>query len=251
MNDLEQLIRYLDGELTEEQKILFQEQLKNNHALTDNLEIIQDINQILGDKQIATFEDNLKEVEHVLFRNSEIKKERATSHYSVGRRLAIAGAISLLIIGCAYFLFFKTTASYTDELYAQYYSKLDANFFTRSDAPAKDDFIQAIQLYDAGDYKAAIMLFNKILTNDPSNNAVKLFLGICYSETQRFPNAIKILQGVIAQNDLTFGEHATWYLSLCYIKTKDIQHAKQTLKQLISSKSYYVEKASELLQKLP
>jgi tetratricopeptide (TPR) repeat protein len=249
MSDLEFLIRYLDGDLTEEQKREFQEQLKTNSSLANNLEFIQDMDQLLGDRHMADFEDSLKEVENVLFQKQE--KEKSSRKFFLGKVLAIAGVIAILIMGTAYFLFFKSGKLNTDALYSQYYQKLDAGFVNRSEAPGKDDFIQAIQYYDAGKYNQAITLFQKIINSDPSNNAARLFLGICYSETKQYPHAVPLFLGIVKQNDLAFKEHAYWYLSLCYLKLNDIPRAKQNLKILISSQSFYVEKASELLKKLP
>lgn len=250
MRDLEQLIRSLDGELTEEQKNQLNEELKNNPSLVDNLELIKDVDSLMGDKHLNSFESTLKEVEYVVFKQGNLKKEEVKINRFTFTRLVAASVIAIVSLGILFYFMASNQKQSSEYLYAHYYQKLEADFLTRSATVAQDDFIKAVEFYSQGKYESAIGLFNSIIKKDPSNNAAKLFLGISYTETQRFTNAIKVFQDLIKQDDIMFGEHASWYLSLCYIKLNEVSKAKPLLKHLVTTKSFYVQKASDLLKDL-
>ncbi len=246
MKDLEQLVQFLDGELNEVEKQQLIEKLKNNPGLSEKLDLIKDFDALTGDKQLSGFEDTLKEVE-VDF----MKRKQATSRLQLKFWMQVAAAVLILISAATYFLVIKEkTSPSADSLYASYYQKLPADYATRSNENGNDLFINAIKLYNENRYDEAISIFNKIIQADPSNNAARLFLGICYTETNNFQKASGLFNDILIKHDPIFEEHAAWYLSLCYIKTKKPDLAKPLLNNLVETRSFYVGKASELLRKL-
>lgn len=94
------------------------------------------------------------------------------------------------------------------------------------------------------------MLLKRVITVEPANNAAKLFLGISFIETDQLKNAIPLFKNILESNDILFGEHARWYLSLCYIKLKEVEKAKLQLQQIIKDKTIYAQKATEILKKI-
>jgi tetratricopeptide (TPR) repeat protein len=245
MKDLEQLVQFLDGELNEVEQKQLREELKNNPALSQKLDLIKDFDALTGDKQLSDFEDTLKEVE------GEFRNRKQTSKLNLKLWMQIAATIIILISAATYFLVIKEKTSVSaDSLYAAYYHKLPADYSTRSNENGNDLFINAIKLYNENKYHEAIVEFNKIIRTDPSNNAARLFLGICYSETNNFEKASGLFNDIIKQHDPIFEEHAAWYLSLCYIKTKKPELAKPLLNNLVETRSFYIGKATELLGKL-
>lgn len=248
MKDLEQLVQYLDGELNEIEKQQLIEKLKKDPSLRERIDLIKDVDALIGDKQLEKFEESLKEVEAMYHKKKEVPAPATRKMVA----LQIAAAIIILVSAATYFLFVKNNGNTSsDELFAAYYQKLPADFTTRSEGVPNDGFVTAIQLYNENKYKEAITEFNKVVMADPSNNAAKLFLGICYTETQQFTNATNYFKKIIDQEDPIFQEHASWYLSLCYIKTHETGKARQLLSNLVSTRSFYMAQASELLKKLP
>jgi tetratricopeptide (TPR) repeat protein len=246
MKDLEQLVQYHDGDLTEADRLLLAERLKNEAELQNTLDLITDVECLIGDRELASFEENVKEAEA-----SFLQKKAAESRLTLNFWMKAAAILVVLVSAALFFLVLKNNVSLNnDELFAAYYEKLPADFATRSDINSKDDFINAIKLYNENKYQEAITKFHHILKNDPSNNAARLFLGISLTETSDFESAAGEFKYILDQRDPIFEEHATWYLSLCYIKTQHPGLARPLLSSLVSSRSFYMVKASDLLKKL-
>lgn len=248
MKDLEHLVRYLDGELSEVDKLALIEKLKNDPSLSEKVELIKDFDLMIGDKHLASFEESLKEVENMYFNANIHEKPSFKTGYLIFAR--VAAVVLVVVSSLAYFYFADVKPQSNDKLFATYYEKMPADFSTRSATVNNDGFMKAIQLYNDNKFPEAIVEFENILKTDPSNNAAKLFLGICYTETKKYKEATVLFKSILVQNDTIFEEHASWYLSLCYIKVNKPGLARPILDKLISSHSFYREKASELKKKL-
>jgi TolA-binding protein len=248
MKDLEHLVRYLDGELNELDKQVLIEKLKKDPSLSEKLELIKDLDQLMGDKHLASFEESLKEVENIYF-NANIQ-EKSTFSQKFRVIVRVAAIVVVVVSSLAYFYFTEMRPLSNDKLFATYYEKMPADFSTRSATAPDDDFMKAVRLYNENKFSEAIVEFVQILKTDPSNNAAKLFLGICYTETQNYNDAAVLFKNILVQKDTIFEEHASWYLSLCYIKINKPALAKPLLDKLISTRSFYMDKASELKKKL-
>lgn len=249
MNDLESLIRFLDGELNEEEKKELQKQLLEDPKLMEQYQLIVDFDKAMNDKQLKQFEDSLDRAKANYFESLPEAETLNPPFRKIRHWLIAASIIFAVILGI---VLSKTLikGQNTDQLFAQYYERLDNSFTSRSYAESGNDFTKAIQFYDQGNYEGAIMLLKRVVTVDPANNAAKLFLGISFIETEQLKNAIPVFKNILESNDVIFGEHARWYLSLCYIKLKEVDKAKQQLQQIIKEKTIYAQKASEILKKI-
>jgi len=246
MKELEQLVQYLDGELNEVEKQQLVQKLKIDPTLSEKLDLIKDVDKLIGDYQLTSFEDSLKEVQSQYEHSKQAKKT------SKKLFLLSTAAIITIVISVAFFFIYQHShfSKNLDKVYAAYYEKLPADFATRSEQN-NDDFLDAINLYNENKYQEAIIAFGKIVKKDPTNNAAKLFLGICYSELNQYNNAVSEFKEIVENKDGLFEEHAAWYLSLCYVKINNQKLAKQLLTNLVSSRSFYMLKASDLLKELP
>lgn len=249
MKDLELLVRYLDGDLNDTEKQQVDDRLKVDPLLSGKLELIKDVNTVLGDKELSSFEERIAEAEKLYFNKKSLEEPAPvyiTKKFNIYR---IAAVIAVLVALTFTFLLVKNNlAKSNDELFATYYEKMPADFHTRSEEIQGNDFINAVKLYNQNKYREAIVGFEKVLKNEPANNAAKLFLGICYTETHQYKNAATQFTKIISGKDPIFEEHASWYLSLCYLKTNNAGLAKNILLNLVHTNSFYEDKASELLK---
>jgi tetratricopeptide (TPR) repeat protein len=258
MKDLEQLVRYLDGDLSDNERQQIDDRLKIDPSFSGKLDLIKDVDNILGDKELSSFEQRLSEIEK-RYRNKESLEEPLptyekpipvynTSKFNIRR---IAAVIAILVAFTFSVIWIKNTFwESKNDLFATYYQKMPADFGTRSEESTDNEFIRAIKLYNQNNYKEAIIAFERVLKKDPSNNAAKLFLGISYTETRQYKNAANQFTNIIQGKDPIFEEHASWYLSLCYLKTNNPGLAKNILQILVNTNSFYKDKASDLLKKL-
>ena len=72
--------------------------------------------------------------------------------------------------------------------------------------------------------------------------AIVLFLGTGFYTMNLYSSSKKV------QGDLT--EQAEWYLSLAYLKNKDMEKSKTILKRIIVNNSIYKEQSESLLDSL-
>jgi tetratricopeptide (TPR) repeat protein len=104
--------------------------------------------------------------------------------------------------------------------------------------PNLSDKYAAFQLYNQRDYKEAIVNFKYTLVNNPEDNEVNFYLGICMLLTNEPRNAIREFNLILneSENDSLINE-AKWYKALALIKLDRIPQAKRLLGELSSEDS--------------
>ena len=109
--------------------------------------------------------------------------------------------------------------------------------------------IEALKLYDEGDYEAAIVSFDDYLHVNPDDMEARFYYGISAMMSERPQIAEKELL-TVAKGDSRLKNQARWYLSLNFIKEEKIDEARENLQLLIEGDSSYGKKAKELMRKL-
>jgi tetratricopeptide (TPR) repeat protein len=246
MEKLENLIKYLDGEVNNEEKHLIETEIESNSELKDTINLIKETDSIIKDTDLFNFTNAVLEISSSKSKNNTLNN-RKTIMVFFGKKFLLAASLLLLVILSSILIY--TAKPSSDNLYAQYYSRYDACYITRGNSET-DALVLAIQLYDKKQYSDAISHFNKILKTDTKNTAAYFFIGISYMEVNSYEKAIESLNIVIAQKDTAFLEHAEWYLALCYLKTNKVNLAKNILNQIAVSDNYYHSQAIELTRKL-
>lgn len=251
MKDLEQLVQYLDGDLNDYDRQQLTEKMRVDASLREKLDFIKDVDRVIGDNELSSFEECLNDVENSFFNRQTLEEPKPAYKFKRTYIMRAAAVAAIVVATALTFILIQDRLIYShDKIFASYYEKMPVDFATRSNEIFKDDFTDAIKYYNQNNYKEAIIHFEKVLKKDPTNNAAKLFLGICYTETKQYKNAAGQFHTIIQQKDPIFEEHASWYLSLCYIKTDNPKLAKNILHNLVNTHSFYTAKASELLKQL-
>ncbi|HEY4784878.1 MAG TPA: tetratricopeptide repeat protein [Bacteroidales bacterium] len=247
MEQLEKIIKYLDGEVIGEEKQQFEKQLNADNSLKQTLNLVQEVDKTISNDSLLTYVKKLKETQTTI--NAEENhhiKTRFLNHW----KIIAAASIATLLIVSTVIHFLPAHKLSNDNIFASFYQRYEADLITRSDTPTEvSDLIKAIQLYDRGNYKEAITKLESIIKLDATNTAARFFIGVSYIETKNFDKAIENLNYVIIQNDTVFIEHAEWYLALCYIKTNRMNQAKPLLNKIASSNNFYKVMASDILRK--
>ena len=109
--------------------------------------------------------------------------------------------------------------------------------------------IEALKLYDQGNYEEALNSFDEYLHLNPEDLESRFYYGISALMNNEFEIAEKELQS-IANSDSRLSNQATWYLALSRINTDKIDLAKENLNSLIEGKSSYSKRAEEIMRKL-
>jgi tetratricopeptide (TPR) repeat protein len=118
---------------------------------------------------------------------------------------------------------------------------------TRGDVGTQS--IEALKLYEQGNYAAALKSFDEYLHLNPNDLESRFYYGISALMKEEFDIAERELQSV-SNSDSRLSNQATWYLALARINTNKIGLAKENLNTLIEGQSSYAVKAGQIMKKL-
>lgn len=247
MENLEKMIKYLDGEVIGEERQKLEQEIANDSTAKETIDCINETGKIIADNELVDFIAKMNQVD-AEYKQSLLVKKPANNFRFLNKKLLMAASIVLLLSIFTVINFIIPPSN--NALYDKFYTKYDACVVTRSGDNTTDEITIAIQLYDKGKYSEALEKFNKIIKQDNKNTAAHFFAGVSYMEIKAYDKAIQSLNTVIAQNDTAFLEHAEWYLALCYLKSNHANQAKTLIKQIASSESYYRAMATDLSKKV-
>jgi hypothetical protein len=248
---IEEIDKYINMELDDDERSSFETELDNNLDLTAELELYKEIDTALSENDVMNLRDKLDRISKEVTR--EKHKERSFIVRIIPRsRIATAtvAASLLLLIGITSMLS-RNKISNEKELYNHYFSTYDATGIFRSNNQDPDNKINlALHKYNAAEYSEAIALFEQVLQTDASNPVGNFYQGMSYQELGKFDNAIMSYSEVIKVKNNLFVEQAEWYTALCYLQNDNRKKAYKQFQRIAENKGYYSEKASEILEKL-
>jgi hypothetical protein len=241
--------RYLDGEMGTHEKIWFEKELDANPKLQKELELRRDINSAIQEKDVMELRGQLEEI-YSAPEHQETVVKRSTTIFN-RNLLIIASVISVLIVGSLLVLLLKSNSYTNEEIYAMYYRPYEATLnFRSADAGINQDLRTAMQYYENKDFRNALVLFEKILSEDESRIGLNLYSGISHMEINEFDNAHSNFQKIIDDKYNLYIEQAEWYLGFCYLMTDNTEKAKMQFRQIAEKDGYYASKAIEILNKM-
>lgn len=246
MNDSTQNIdmieRYFDNEMTEVEKVNFQEKLKSDlelRHLFDREKLLINTIRFDGAKNHLAF---FKELEKSLPDVTVEQKSSSTWIY-----YAAAASVVILLVSGIYF--FRAGDPAPTELYAEYFTPYPNVFepTVRGSEQATKRSL-AFQKYEEGDYQQAADLFSELIA-DEREPGMLLLLGNANLSLGKTEEAKSNFNEVI-KTSVENSVPAQWYLSLAYLRDGQTSSAKETLRLLTESKNQYTKKAEDLLSRL-
>lgn len=247
---------YLDGDLSDQEREVFEKELSTNKALQNELEIQKDFIAVLQSKEdIKLKKELLKDWQNIKSfppeeqLNTTIKaKEKSLVFY-----LSRIAAIGLLLIGSwwIYHSFSKDTSA--DLLATQFLDeKYNAPTYTKNKLEELDEnWKNAIGFYQKEQYKETGLAIEQIVAQGTETKEQQFYLGLSYLYQQE-PNldkAISYFQKLLNPNSL-FKEQAHWFIALAHLKNKDNAQAKQYFEKIINSNFWKKEEAKKILEKI-
>jgi len=239
--NIEQVEKYLLGELSEEETANFEKKALKDKELT---RLCDEMRLLIYGIKYSGRQENLKalrELEKTLpgvILPVEQKKKVAP----IWSQFGIAASV-LLIIGSIVHLLFPNNGNEEDKLFEAYYT-IYPNLIepvTRGEGKEPD---KGFGQYEQGNYEKAIELFTGSLSEDHDGN-ILFYLGLSCLEAGKYQQGVIYLQEYL-QNYNTFIDQAHWYLALGGLKTGDFEMTKKMLETLASGSSSYSDKAKEM-----
>lgn len=241
--DIERIDRYLKGMLEDKELQEFESQMGADPDLMTEVALQKDI--MIGSE--AYFDEQLKgklrQIENEPEEVSTTGKQFFFRPWQIG---AIAASL-LLFITLGYLFFFQTADP--EKLYLSYYEPYPniVNPIKRSESKLNDD---ALSYYEQGDYTTAASIFESELIQQPNEDYLLFYWGLCNLELGELNQATSLLKKIPPAADSRFYSPAQWYLALAYLKADNVDQAKIQLQTIVESGGDYKNKAQELLDDL-
>ena len=237
--DIDDIERFLRGEMKGEELRLFEEKMKKDKYFAEEVNLHKDIMVGANASFRQEMKNELKEVEKKYSKDNIRRFPKWTI-------ISVAASISILIV--AGFLFINSNESGLT-LYNEYFKPYPnvVNPITRSSVA---DEQEGFQQYEIGDYQSAISVFEEQLQEDPGNKAVMLYLAISNLMVSNDKQAIDLLKKIVESPSDQFFAPAKWYLGLAYLKTGSTNKAKTIFQDLAKEENSYSEKAKHVLSRM-
>lgn len=240
---------YIRGDLSENEKNEFEQQLKSDIQLSREFKLHQEISQqiILSEKE--NFIDTLI--------NIDKKHPIQTPKILSPRIYAYAATVAVLIIGTTLFLKMNST----NRLYKSYYSYMPLHEVPSSrggEIPdvysdfTEDEYFElgnAYFAYSNKNFADALEGFEAIESNKLAQYPdIIFYISLCHLELEQAEQAAAGFESII---DSPFNNNAqvNWHLALTYLKLNKKDLAKKALSEINEQSSYY-QQTQELLSKL-
>lgn len=240
--------QYLDGELFGEALLSFEEQLKTNAVLAEEVALYKSINEEMRlqaqyGKEEQVLRDNLGTLNDQYFKKKATGKLRSINRWWYAAVATAAAAILVFVLWPA------SSSSFDNEkLYAYYTKEVDP--LPGGERGNGDDslLIKAAALYNQKDYTKALPLLRDIGTRKPGETQMKLALGFAWVQTGQYDSGT-IVFDEISNGATIFKNDAIWFKALAMLKQNKLDECYRLLEGLPTDAGKYKE-ARELMKKI-
>lgn len=111
--------------------------------------------------------------------------------------------------------------------------------------------MQAMKLYDKGEYALALEAFQRFEPNENEQSLYNLYTGICLLQTDFNHLAVsKFQEAIDAGNKFEVIQLSKWYLALAYLKSGRQTEATETLKKLVEVNAAQRYQAEHIIKEI-
>ena len=243
MKELEQqIIDYLDGKLTAEERQSFELRLSKNPELAEEIDDLKSLEKGL---HAAGMEDLLAEMDR--WESEMTSMQSKTQMWS--RYYAVAAVLTLILVPAIWF--FSSQKPTSEELFLAYYEPYEELLTSRSNTSDSITVLlnDGLNAYNQGKYRECSDMLKSYLNLNPQDHKVALYLAIAQLEIDQKEEAEANF--VRAQQDPVFKQQAQWYQALSYLKFSESEKAKALLEAISSTGGHYRKvEAQKLLEDL-
>lgn len=233
------IIRFLEGEMDEQERQLFQEELDNDKSLKEDVKLYENISSTLKytyapDSNDVKFKSDLEQHNK---RNFSSKKPK-TIIISFQKYWFAAAAIVIAVL---------IWAPWNKNLYDNY-SKIEMVAVAERGDNSQQLLISATDEFNKKNFKEAREKLKVLVTEKPDDHMLKFYYGITLLETGEIAFAKENFDKVYSGQSI-FKYDAAFYNALAYLKENKKEKAKAWLLKIDKDADIY-EKAIEVLSKL-
>ena len=248
--NIEQIEAYLNNQLSEADKLAFEQRLKESEELSTEFERHQMAHKALDFIVAKSLKAQLESLEAASAEESDKDETKVIPMRSRGRRLLMlrTAAAALVIITIGLFYLYGPQEQMTgSKLVASYYEEPD--FATRSNEDTQTVFDRGLSALENNDYAQAINLLDSVNVNDALYVQAQYFKGHALYLSDQYQTAETLFTTVGNSEDPRFEEDAEWYALLsCLAQDK---RCSDKINSMIDNPNHaYHQQANSINQQL-
>ncbi len=265
MDNIDQIKLYIEKEMTAAQKMQFEEQMNNNPALKEEVEMAWLIQQKMNRDMKARFKElnkanqssttqqqtsPLRKVENDQSKETQIPKIESKKSSSKIWLMA-ASLAGLLLIST--FILLNMGGSGSSNLATNYLQEsYPAPSLTMGTEQVEQKWVNAIRAYQAADFTKTANEIEGIVKTGSANAEHHFYLGLSYlfQDNNKAQNAISNFEKSLELNKSTYAQEIAWYTALANIQLGKKDLAKQQLQNIINNKHWKHKEATKLLKEI-
>lgn len=106
---------------------------------------------------------------------------------------------------------------------------------------------EGLSRYNGKQYRAALQIFRKLITDYPNNDTIQYYTAMCYFNQNRYEDAKKVFEKLIINSHSPFYNEGKWNYARSLIKTNDLIKADSILYSIIKEYSPFSNDAKQKL----
>lgn len=241
--DIALVEKYFEAELSESEL----EQITMRIESDENFKmLVEQEKALIGAIRHQGLQENLqylKTLEANIHENIQLKPNSPVKKWYY---LAAAATVGIVIVGK---ILLTSLSESPDKLFEAYFTPYPNMFEpTLRGTSTATQRTEAFQAYEQKDYQKAAVLFKELLKTN-KEPGILLLLGnsnLILGNIEEAKENFTTLNQDFDELDMP----SKWFLSLCYLKSGDVEHARKILKELGETEVSYATKAKELLEKV-
>ncbi|RMG22732.1 MAG: hypothetical protein D6730_15885 [Bacteroidetes bacterium] len=231
-----QIEAYLDGLLPPEEREAFEQKLRQQPALKEQLDKHRAARLLL---EISAGRKLLEEV----------ADKKTLRPFRAGQRWMLWSAAAAVVLLALLWSFMSLKTQYTPQNLAMQHFELYPGSSIRAERAEAGLFEKGMLAYEAGDLDAAIRHFSAMQPAAARYAESRLYLGVALLQNGQAGEAASVLKTLIASNDSRFSPAAQWYLCLAYLMDGQVEASKELASVLAADTRHaYSASARRLLK---
>ena len=279
MEYTEQIERYIEGLMGEEEIKAFRKELSGNPQLSALVEdalriqragarlfagepgdLTSEVEESAG-TDVASYreagDDPLLAAEIRDFREKlqDVQREQHMHGRSQSRPILKGRfwyyAAALLILAVAIPLLISQYGRHASchSLYQAYYTAYPGSGGLLDQTRSDNELLHAVELYEAGEYEEALLLFEPFLPSAEYGAVAMFYSGLASMGMERYNDAVVYLKGCLEGEREDLAAPARWYLGLCYLATDDAGAALDQFK-IAGRNPEFSRKSEKIIKKI-
>lgn len=277
MKNIDNIIKYLSGEMTPEESEKFKKELSGNSELQSEFESVSAIwseirqhlqlkekpdsaerelliAEILAEHDVRLYGEKPETNKEKAFRKklnqSMIDAEKpVTQKRKIPPRIYSMVSLMAAAVIAVMVMIVRPTPD-IEELTLSYYQPATDQIFSDVSGASRSGVASAMALFKQGNYAAARSQAFEEMIKYPDISEIQILYALTCYESGNFSEAESHLLAIVDSKTGEAVASAKWYMSLLYLKTGDTGKAESVLEKLKSEDGNYQKKASKLLKKM-